>query len=472
MAINDPTPEIAQHYTRWAKNRAFVSGEQKVKGMGAIYQPMPDAKMKPNAYADWLMRVSFFPAARRTTQGYSGLMFRKRPVLSASPAMDALAKVITPDGDRHEDLAFKLAEETLITNFSGLFTDHPAKQPGLSAATAFAAGQRPFVSLYIAESILEATTALVRGQKRLVRVRLLEQEGKRVRELVLNNGVYEVRVHDFDGSQWVHMSTTQPRQRGKLMSDIPFHIVSSGNSYTPELGLIDDVVNLNHSHYLHQGDLTSTYRYLSRPVPYVIGVQAPEGGWAVTPGNVLEAPDGKANEVEFGYLQYAGAGVDHLIDQRDHLEGQMAKVGARILASDKNAAEAAETHAIRRASENATLASVANNISRSLTAALQDVANWIGDTQEVTYAINTDYIPQRMDAGEISAYVGMVQAGLMSVDTFILTLRDRGAVDPALDPEEEKDRISEDQTKSDERVLKNTQMMASLAKPDDTKSEE
>lgn len=464
MAINEPTPEIALHYARWAKNRAFLAGEAAVKAHGARYQPMPDKDMEASAFADHLMRIAFFPAARRTQQGYLGLMFRKRPVLDAkSEALAALADIITPEGDTHEDLAWKLASEVLATDFAGLLVDHPEAQPNLSKADAIAEGQRPFINLYLAESILEVSTALVRGRKRIVRVRLLEEAGSRVRELVLEQGIYRVLVHDFNGSAWAISSTTTPLRKGVPLQDIPFHVVSSGNTLLPQLGLLDDVINLNHNHYLHQGDLTSTYRYLSRPVPYVIGCPSPEGGWRVTPGSVLEAEAPKT-EVEFGFLEYSGQGVNHLIDQRNHLEDQMAKVGARLLASDKAAAEAAETHAIRRASENATLASVANNISRSITKAFEDVSAWM-DGSEVSYQINQDYLPQRVDSGELSAYVGAVQAGLISWETFFYVLRDRGAVDPTLEPEVERLRLETDAKIKEARMAKQQELMAANAVP-------
>lgn len=465
MAINTPTPELALHHDRWKRNADFLAGSYTIKKKGEAYFPKPIPEMSELAFAAWLNSVTFFPAARRTHQGYKGLMFRKPPVFDASEAMLTLAKVITPDGDSHIELADRTADETLGLGLRGLFVDHPKYREKLSKADAIKAGQRAFINEYTALSILEITAGLVGNLKKLVHVRLLENDGERVRQLRLENGVYEVRVWDkIEGGEWQNTEHYRPTQNGKVMDHIPFFPCTPDGSIKPSVGVMDDIVELNHVHYLHQGELTAVYRFIGRPIPYVVNAKAPEGGWSIRPGTVWEITQDDADaKVEVGFNNMPSDGTAALIDGRDHLEDQMAKIGARLLASEKAAAEAAETHEIRRSSENATLASVANNISRSIEAALQEVATWMGDTQPVKYQINTDYIPQRMDSAEIQAFMALVQNGMISWETFFLMLRDRGAVDPSLDPEVEKDKIAEDETKRQAKAVANAALMAAQA---------
>lgn len=60
--------------------------------------------------------------------------------------------------------------------------------------------------------------------------------------------------------------------------------------------------------------------------------------------------------VQIGYLEYQGKGLDDLRADRDEIKGLMAVVGVQMIAGEKIAAEAPETLAIRRASENSALA--------------------------------------------------------------------------------------------------------------------
>ena len=130
--------------------------------------------------------------------------------------------------------------------------------------------------------------------------------------------------------------------------------------------------------------------------------------------------------------------------ERAHLEDLLARQGARVIASEKQAVEAAETHSIRRASENAVLAQVARAVSGHITRALQMVALWIGDTEEVTLSLNTDYLPQRMSAQEVTAVVKAWQAGAFSHETLFMALRDGEVFNETLTYEEERERMEKD----------------------------
>ena len=460
MAINDFSPELSKHHNRWKRNRDFLAGADTVKGKREKYFPKPTPEMEQEAFDLWLNYVTFFPAARRTAQGFLGLMFRKQPVFAASPFVTKLAEAINSFGDRHFELAYDVTEEVLATDLVGLHVDYPQQPEGITIAAAERGGYRPFINHYVAESILGYEHKLIRNQLKLFEVRLLEDEGKQVRQLKLEDGIYTVTIHTFNGKEWIAEDPVIPKRNNQPLDHIPFFIITSSGDVKPGVAVMDDVVGLNHNHYLHQGELTSVYRFIGRPIPYVINAKAPEEGWSIRGGVVWEIESSSDDhKPEVGFNNMPSDGCAALIDQREHLEDQMAKVGARLLATEKAAAEAADTHVIRRASENATLASIANNISRQIEKALQEVADWMGDTTPVKFQINTDYIPQKMESGEVSVYMGMVQAGMLSWTTLIHMMRDRGALDPTLQPEEEMERIKEDDKRRDERAAKAQEIM-------------
>ena len=441
MTINEPDSQIAEKLVDWTKNRDFISGTRAVKAKGEKYLPKESEDQSDWAYRAYKQRVTFYAAAERTLQGYMGLIFRHQPVLQASETMDLLCQAITPDGKTLEQLSSEIVSETFQTNYSGLFIDHPPVRPGLSAANAVAQGYRPFINHYRAETILGVEVGVIRNRKVLTRVRLLEEGGDRVRELLLRDGVYEVIVHNRSSSgQWVAEAPIRPLSRGKPLDHIPFVVVSTQNTHLPTKGLLDETIELNHQHYLNQGFLASTHYYTAAPIPVVIGAEAPEGGWQISPGQCITIPE-RADGVEFGYWEFKGEGVESIERERAHLEDLLARQGARVIASEKTAVEAAETHSIRRASENAVLAQVARSVSLHITKALEMVARWIGDTEEVSFALNTDYLPDKMDSQAITALVKAWQAGAFSHETLFLALRDGEVFNETLTFEEEQERM-------------------------------
>jgi hypothetical protein len=98
----------------------------------------------------------------------------------------------------------------------------------------------------------------------------------------------------------------------------------------------------------------------------------------------------------------------------------------------------------RRASENSLLASIANSVSENYTKALREVADWSGITDEVTYSLNTDFLPEAMTPEEMTALFALVQAGRLSSESFYERLQAGEILSDAISWEEEKQRIAQD----------------------------
>ena len=451
-----PSPELACHFARYTRNRDFLEGEYAVKRKGRVYLGQASASMTPSEYQSYLESTVFWPAASRTMDGLVGLLFRKRPVFEASDVMQLMSETITVDGRSLTDLAEWAAREAMAKNWGGLLVDHPPVVEGLTAANAVEEGFRPFVAPYAAEAILEATHGVVRNRRVLVRVRLADSEHV-TRELLLLNGQYVVRIHDESGDT-PRVTQSIPFRDGQPLKEIPFVLLSTTASLSPGKAMLDDVISLNHSHYRHEGKLTQAFLYLSAPVPWVTGVKPQTDAITgvvtppaldVAPGAIWYFPD---TEAKVGYLEFTGAGVGSLERQRDHLEGQLARVGARVIASEKNAAEAAETHAIRRTAENATLSVVSLNISRKIEAAMQLVSDWI-DAGPVKFALNTDFLPVPLTAQEITALVSAWTAGAMSDESLFYNMREGELFSHTLTFEEEEARKAASKEKAQPVVV-------------------
>ncbi|WP_242152583.1 DUF4055 domain-containing protein [Sphingomonas sp. BAUL-RG-20F-R05-02] len=444
--INEPDPRISCHYCEWEDNRAFVNGERAVKRMGRKYLPQANPDDTQAEYQAFLDRTRFLPAAAKIAQGLSGLIFRKQAQLnSASTRIQLLTQLITPDGQSLDDLAEWVVRETLITNFTGLLVDHPDRTgfDGLSAANEIEKGYRPRIAGYCGEAILEVTPGLVNNQRQIVRVRLSEDEGATIRELMLNNGVYQVRLWTRTDGGFAPGPITTPGRNGQPLSEIPFVLVSTGDKLTPEPSLLQHSVDLNLQHYRVQGLLTSVLYFLSAPIPVVTGLKPIQGAdgkdmpinLSVAPGAawVFPEPDTKAE-----YLEFSGAGASTITEELKNIKDELSTIGHSILAPEKPAPEAAETQMLRRAAENATLAGFTRSISRKLEKALKQFAQWTDPAaSDLAYSLNTDFLPQQMSPQEMTALLQVLVAGKISHSTFLYALRDGEIVSPTLDVEAE-----------------------------------
>ena len=460
--INLPTKAIEKAYARWTRNRAFVDGEEAVKLQAYTYLPAANPEDGVDEYQAHLDRTRFLPAASKIAQGLSGLIFRKRAQLNTTSArVQLLGQFITPDGESLDDLAEWVVRETLITNFTGLLIDHPERSAfkDLSAANEIERGYRPRIAGYTGECILEITLGLVNETRKIVRVRLLEDDGETVRELMLNNGVYQVKKWTRDKAGFVEGATVTPTRNGAVLNEIPFVLVSTSDKLTPTPSMLQHAVDLNLQHYRIQGLLTSVLYFLSAPIPVVTGLKSVSmkdakgnevvdeyGNVKMVPINLNVAPGAAWVFPEEGtkaeYLEFSGAGATVITDELRNVKDELSTLGHSIMTPEKPAPEAPETQMLRRAAENATLAGFTRTISRKLERALKQFALWADPAAAATlaYSLNTDFLPQQMSPQEMTAMMGMWQAGAITHETLLFALRDGEIVSPTLDIEAEVER--------------------------------
>lgn len=455
--INEPVDAIALYYPRWAKNRAFVDGEEAVKKQEQTFLPVANPDDTAAEYKAFLDRTRFLPAAAKIAQGLSGLIFRKKAQLnSASARIQLLSLLITPSGQSLDDLAEWVVRETLITNFTGLLVDHPDRSgfTGLSAANEIEKGYRPCIAGYCGESILEITAGIVNNRVTIVRVRLVEDGGATVRELMLNNGVYQFRLWTRTEGGFLPGPIQTPTRGGAPLPEIPFVLVSTSDKLIPEPSLLQHSVDLNLQHYRIQGLLTSVLYFLSAPIPVVTGLKGevdPATGKAkkltlsVAPGAAWVFPE---HDTKAEYLEFSGAGASVITEELKNIKDELSTIGHSILAPEKPAPEAAETQMLRRAAENATLAGFTRAVSRKLEKALKQFALWADPAAaaELAYSLNTDFLPQQMTPQEMTALLGAWQAGAITQETFLYALRDGEIVSPTLDIENEVERTKMEAT--------------------------
>lgn len=434
------------------KCRDVSFGRRMVHKAGELYLPAlshSDADIREKNYQAYKKRAGFYNASGRTFEAWSGMVFRKDPISVIPPALEEIADDVTMAGDSIRAIAEKVLDEVIEASRIGLLVDFPMNNEGvLTRKQAEALNRRPHLSVYLQENIINWRFGKVNNRHQLTFVVLVEQEEMidpkdefkvdlktRFRVLDLVDGVYRQRLFEqVDGKDKQIGDDIFPLMNNAFMDFIPFEIATANcdpSRFCKPPAL--DLVEVNLGHYLNMADLEHGAHWTAIPTPTVSGIdenmlQKDAHGKAIPVviggGELLMIPDpqGRAS-----FMEFTGAGLDKLRMLAEDKKSEMATLGARMIAPEKSAVEATETHQIKRHGENATLSVIAKSISASIETVLGWLADWHGVKGEIVYQLSTDFVPVQMSSQMLTALIGAVQSGTISGETLWWNLQ-RGEI--------------------------------------------
>lgn len=446
MPVDTQHAEYSAMKSKWQRCRDTLSGQDAVHLRGDEYLP----KLKEQEEADYdayKKRAVFFNATSRTVEALVGMIFRKQPVVELPPAMDPIKEDATLSAIPLPTFAQKAMYEVIGLGRVGILVDFPrmAEVPK-TLAEAEAMGNRPYLTYYTAENIINWRFGRVRNVYQLVQVVLQEknreptdefvdEEVTRYRVLSLKTGVYTQQLwrkatsgelkDSIDG--FIAEPAFAPMVNGKQLSRIPFFLVGSDGptTETDDPPMID-LVDVNLSHYRTTADYEHGAHFCGLPTPCVSGYVKEKQDQKLYVGSthawIFPRPETKAY-----YLEFGGQGLTSLATLRAEKEQHMAALGARMLQPEKAAAEAEQTVLARASGELSVLGAMAQGLSRAMTGALELCRDWWGTGGDVSFELNTDYVPAQMTAPELTALVAAWQQGAISKETLFQNLK-RGEV--------------------------------------------
>ena len=448
MAVDTQHPDYVAKVKTWAKMRATCAGQDAVHAAKETYLPALDGQTVAQ-YDAYRARALYLNATGRSVDAFLGLVFRKPPAVDVPAGLAAWLPDITASGVSLEGMARLLLVELLAVGRFGLLVDYPERPEGTVTQTAAEMlGLRPRVKHYPAENVVNWRAESRNNRETLTLVVLAENVGApeggdefdtattelqyRVLDLEPGTGNYRQRVYRRPDKalDWVLTEEFYPQMGGKPMSSIPFILAGpEGERVTPEIPPLNDLADINLSHYRAYADYRHGLHFVGLPTAVVTGYSLDATkGETLSIGSasawVFPSPDAKAS-----FLEFQGQGLGALKEELDRLEAAMANFGARLLREVKRVAEAAETAEINRAGESSLLVSWAGVVAAALRKALEIMRDWSGFTGEVSVALNTDYMPTSMDAQTFTALLAGVQAGKISYETFWANLK-RGEIAP------------------------------------------
>lgn len=467
MTVKAQHPLYQSLLPKWQRCRAVASGGDAVKLQTTDF--LPALRDQPDDdYQAYLTRAEFFNATCRTIGGFVGMMFRKPPLLEIPvDAKDDLVLDITMDGTGLFILLQDAAWEQLAVGRLGWLVDYPSVEnpESVTEADAIRMNLRPKIVKRIAEQIINWHTARVNNRTILSMVVFEEEKIEMVDEfeetstlvyrvLDLDDaGRYRQRVFSVDeqGKDQLIEGPLYPMKNGKPLEHIPFYFIGvTTSSWDPEEPPLIDLVDTNLSHYRTSADYEHGCHFVGLPTPVITGhtiALDPDTGKPTekmyiggSKAWVFPNPDADAK-----FLEFSGSGLETLRNNLKDKEGRMAVLGARMLEAQKKDSEAAETAAIHRSGENATLAAVAETLGRGATPALKEYFEWAGKSPDaVDCKINKDFFPTPMKPEELTALIGAWQKGGLSKQELFKKLQRGEVIDADLEFEKHEAQIEND----------------------------
>ena len=491
MPVTNEHEQYVDFKEDWQEVRDCVQGNRVIKRKGTQYLPMLSG-MTDKEYQAYRAKVKFFGATGRALDGLHGNIFSKCSIQTGevSDAFVQSLEDVDLMGTNIDQFVSDLIDDCLQTNWGAILVDYIAGDEVVSQLDAKKAGLKAYLRYFPAEQFINWDYSTVGGQTKLSLAVLVEpyteslpndmfdkKTYKKYRVLYLDkNGHYYQKVYDEKIGLSIPSEPIPIKINGKPMTEIPLFPVPGK---VPEKSMLYDLAQLNIQHYQDSADYNNGKHYTSIPTAVAINL-SPEIDEAT--GKPVPTPLGGKRILYFPnengvpgadvkYLEFSGNGLRALSDGINHVERQMAILGAHIIAAEKRGVETAEALRIHRMGENGVLAAFTRNISDQVSKALRIKGLWDGESFEALekwqIMFNTDYdlsqedtrtltaILQGRSSGELpkmSLYIALRNLNLIpeqwDFDTFLLEVeRDNvTALPPMEDEQEPADPVEDDES--------------------------
>lgn len=419
-------PDYTASITRWERMRAVITGADAVKARGSIDLPALH-EQSAGDYERYKARAVFANFTGRTLAALVGLLMRKTPEIKTEAAMEAFMGDVDVQGTAFNEYVREVCEEMNGPGHGGTLIDWSNEEG------------RPYFAHYRSEDVINWDVTRQNGRNVLSMLTLreeghtlnagtLEHEATEIfRVYRLIDGRVEVTTSKVVAGGEVSSEMVELKRRGKALTAIPFifHTLK-GNKPGICKAPLEDMVEINLSHYRTSADLENGRHLAGLPTPYAFGFDPKQN--LVMGTTHAWISDNEAAKV--GFLEFTGSGLTDLKDALKEKQEQMAIMGARMIEPEKREAEAFSTVKLRADAEQATLVNVAEAASATISLAMQWAAWWIGtkpaiaDHAEENYIVlPTDFVAARMDGQTFTALVGAFQMGAISWPTFFYNLQ-------------------------------------------------
>lgn len=441
-------PQYDEYKAVWRMCRDSVIGQRAIQKGRELYLPKLGGQ-DDERFTNYLRRAVYFNATGRTVDGMVGLIFRKDPVIELPAALEQYREDIDMAGTTLDGFAQDVVHEVIKVGRVGVMVDFPPAPDDGSVLTIEQArqmGQRPYLTMYKAEAIINWRMGRYGNRTMLTQVFLTETyetddgDKTQIRELFFD-GAYGQRLWREIKGEWEIIEERYPKKLGQPIDHIPFYFCGSKEGQADvQDPPIESLAYVNIAHYRNSADRENAVHVAGLPTPWVNGITNADdiGDVHLGANTVLKLPP----DSTAGFLQCGADGVGAIKEAMLEKEQQMAALGARMLSPEKAQAEAASALEVKRGGENSILGAIAGAVDIVMTAALKFMAEWVNaNPDEASLTLNKDFLPSPMDANMLREWVAAWQSGGISYDTFIYGMKQGELIPDSITAEDERERI-------------------------------
>lgn len=435
------------------KGRALMGGTTAMRAARTTYLPQFAKETNP-AYDVRLKASWLFNGYRKTVKDMTGRVFSKPVEISeGDDRLKEWADNIDMQGRDLSTFARQVFEDALSgPGISYIMVDAPPRKGTVTQAQAQAENLRPYMVGLRVEDVLGWRAETIANVTTLTQIRIAEKISERdatdefkevsvdqIRVLDRTEAGVQTRLYRKSAkeSKWTLYQEATVNTAIKEITVVPFYANRTG-FFTGE-PMLDDLADINIAHWQSQSDQRNILHYARVPILFLAGV---DDKAAVTIG-ATEAVKASDPNAKLEWVEHSGAAIGAGRQDLKDLEFQMETFGLQLLTARTNA-QTATGEALDANKETSQLAMTADALKDALEQALQWMGMYGGFDAPVEVEVNKDFGVSFMTAQEITAMLSAVKDGALSRESFLKELVRRGALRSDLDPDEEADRIAQD----------------------------
>jgi len=407
-------PEYRRLLPLWASIRAVLFGKSAVVELKSEL-PLPEYTdtvkgtcnldtMKINKrLVTYLKRGQLLNATARTHDSYTGMIWSHQPEDNIPTSMDYVRKYL------RENVQKIVADVASLGRY-GVLLDSDLTVSATAAEVEQGIGVPVWV-LFKTEQIIYWRKDEVRlAETYEKQISELDYETtEQIRRLVLIDGVYHNQVWREDE---LHEDNI-PNVSGSALDYIPFqYFGSDDNSEDATKPPLYDLTEANLGHFmldcdnrdnLHAHSQGQTNIFIKDPDAYA---EANPNGLNTGAKGVNQF--GESDKVEILQIEATGANPAEMLRDQE----RMIMIGAQLV-QDSSGNQTLGAKKIESASSMSTLKRISINVSEGVTQLLNWQAEMTGQTADIAYTLNTEFITDSMTPELLAVHMQLVQMGLL-----------------------------------------------------------
>lgn len=444
MPVNTLHPLYEAHEKRARRVRDAVAGTDAIKASKTLYLPHPVAGWEKltgdlkeesvERYAAYIARATWLGVTGRTHEGMLGAVFRKTAEAELPAAINYMREDADGSGMALEQFSKMCVSGLMQEGRAGVLVDYPEAEDGLTREQTkdLLATLRYYDSASIVNWRRDGENLSLVVLREVYEIDVDEFDRDReyqYRVLRLEDGVYTQEVYRDEKPAGEKVTPTDAG--GRPWNRIPFQFLGAkNNDEYPDKPLLLDIADINIAHYRNSADVEEGAFLVGQPMLHVdIGEMSAQDWQELNPAGI-QVGSRRGIQTKGGSINMVQAEERNLpLSLMDKKEAQMLAIGARLI-EQRGGNETAEAVRARSGAENASLSSVATNVSDGIENALEWCLAFMGGNGAIVYRLNQEFYEQDADPQEVVARIQELDRGLIAKQDYRDWRRKTGGIDP------------------------------------------